>query len=311
MWTKDRYWAVQRIGSVDWLLAGAGFLLVQLLTCGTSLAGGGGFWTPLIERLAAKGEDRAELERLFSRQEVTFEERIMPLKVVPGKRKPDYSKFLQPARLQRAYRFLKENYDLLHEVERRYGVPKEVKVAILLVETDFGRYIGNKRAFNVLASMARVTSARDIDRWIPPEIKRDPARMRRLNTRLKKKSRWAFKELQALLRYCRENHMDPLAIRGSIFGAIGYCQFMPSNIFIFGQDGDGDGRIDLFTMEDALASMANYLKKTGWREGLNRSQQERVILKYNHSRPYARTVIEVAKRLKEMERRDSSDRVSL
>ncbi len=289
--------------SLSLLLLAAGY--------GPVCAGGAGFWTPLIQRLADSGLDRQELEGLFSRPEVRFEKKIMAIKVVPSHRKPDYSKFLRPDRLNRAYRFLKEHYELLDEMERRYGVPKEVKVAVLLVETDFGRYLGKRRAFNVLASMARVRSVQDIYPWIPPEVRRDKARMRRIDRRLKKKSRWAFKELKALLRYCRQNHMDPLAVRGSIFGAIGYCQFMPSNIFIFGQDGDGDGRIDLFTMEDALASMANYLRKTGWRPGLNRRQQERVILKYNHSRPYARTVIEVARRLREMERRESGNRASL
>ncbi len=308
---KKRSSGVRRTGWVESIITGLLLLSLQLLVAGTALGAEDGFWSPLIERLALAGEDRGELELLFSRDEVRFEERIMPLKVVPSKRKPDYSKFLRPARLKRAYRFLRENYGLLEDMERKYGVPKEVKVAILMVETDFGRYIGRKRAFNVLASMARVTSVDDISPWLSSEIKNDPARLKRLDARLKKKSKWAFDELKALLRYCRENHMDPLSIRGSIFGAIGYCQFMPSNIFIFGQDGDGDGRVDLFTMEDAIASMANYLKRTGWRSGLSRRQQERVILKYNYSRPYARTVIEVARRLKEMERRESPNRASL
>ncbi len=301
-------------GAWPWAAGVAAALLMLAWAWGAGAAAthhGPRFWRPLIDRLARSGMDRAWLERLFARPEVRFEKRIMAVKVVPSHHRPDYSKFLRKDRLQRAYRFLQDHYTLLERMERRYGVPKEVKVAVLLVETDFGRCLGTRRAFNVLASMARVRSTDQIRPLIPPEVRRDRARMRRLDRRLKDKSRWAFQELKALLRYCRENHLDPLAVRGSIFGAIGYCQFMPSNIYRFGQDGNGDGRIDLFDLEDALASMANYLRQAGWRQGLSRRQQERVILRYNHSRAYAHTVIEVARRLKEMERRESPHSASL
>ena len=88
--------------------------------------------------------------------------------------------------------------------------------------------------------------------------------------------------------------MDPVEIKGSPFGAFGLCQFVPSSVLRFGIDYDRNGKIDLFTLEDALASMANYLVKNGWHRGMSKEEALRCILTYNHSRPYAKTIIEVA-----------------
>jgi membrane-bound lytic murein transglycosylase B len=95
------------------------------------------------------------------------------------------------------------------------------------------------------------------------------------------------------------DNLDPLGIRGSIYGAIGLCQFMPSNVFAYGVDADQDGRIDPFTKADALHSIANYLRGHGWRPGLNREGQHSVIFDYNHSTVYANTVLAVAEKLKD------------
>jgi membrane-bound lytic murein transglycosylase B len=73
---------------------------------------------------------------------------------------------------------------------------------------------------------------------------------------------------------------------------------MPSQAFIFGVDADGDGRVDLFTAVDALHSIANYLKKNGWKCRMNRAQRQKVILSYNHSLIYANTVLAVAEKIR-------------
>jgi membrane-bound lytic murein transglycosylase B len=93
-----------------------------------------------------------------------------------------------------------------------------------------------------------------------------------------------------------------LSIRGSIYGAIGLCQFMPSNVFSYGVDADHDGRIDPFTKADALHSIANYLYGHGWRAGMNREDQHRVIFDYNNSTAYANTVLIVADKIRERNR---------
>ena len=80
-------------------------------------------------------------------------------------------------------------------------------------------------------------------------------------------------------------------------GAVGWPQFLPSSLVKYGVDGDRDGRIDLYEPADAVFSVANYLHGHGWADGLDREAREKVIWTYNHSRPYTKTVIDVAERL--------------
>ena len=112
------------------------------------------------------------------------------------------------------------------------------------------------------------------------------------------KADWAYGELTALLMYADWSEFDPLSIPGSIYGAIGLCQFMPSNVLSYGVDADADGRVDLFSKADALHSIANYLRGYGWKCSMDRTSQLLVILDYNKSLVYANTVLAVAEKLK-------------
>ncbi len=267
--------------------------------CPGGRGGSSALFRPVVERLVADGMDPSKVASLFARREVCFDPKVMPLKLTRKESTLDYGRFLRPERLAVARRFMAQNLELLKEVEGRFGVPKEVKVAILLVETNMGSYTGKKGTFNILASMAAASDISVVEDYLPPALLEDEAMVEGLRKRLKRKSAWAYQELKALVRYCDLRGIDPLSVKGSIFGAVGICQFMPSNILRYGVDFDGDGVVDLFSKGDALASMANYLKEHGWRPGLSPEEQYRVILKYNYSRPYAETVLAVARRLKE------------
>jgi membrane-bound lytic murein transglycosylase B len=270
--------------------------LIYPVSCHASKAMNACVWEPLIQHLIKDGEDEATIRSIFARREVQFDPRVMHRKLSHKESKLDYSKFLRPERLSRARAFLDTHRELLSQIEGEYGVPKEIKVAILLVETDLGRYLGPGRAFNILASMAAATDIDSVKPWLPPELLVSTER-ECVEKKLKDKSQWAYEELRALLIYSGQNQIDPLEIKGSIFGAIGLCQFMPSNALRFGIDQDHNGKIDLFSRADAIASMANYIRNYGWKDNLSRDEQEAVILRYNYSRPYARTVLDVAERL--------------
>jgi membrane-bound lytic murein transglycosylase B len=120
--------------------------------------------------------------------------------------------------------------------------------------------------------------------------------------RCREKSDWAYNELKYLLEYSRINNTDPLSIPGSIYGAIGLCQFMPSNVFLYGIDTDGKGRIDLFSIPDAMNSIANYLHQNGWGCRIDRKNRRQVVMTYNKSQVYANTVLAVADRLQAKKR---------
>lgn len=290
-------------------------VLLILIATGRALAAPD--WKPLTERLAADGFSREAMEALFARPEVLFEPDTMAgkLRALIRSRSPDAAaiteslrkayrrEYLNPLAIARAKTFLADNRALLDDIAARYGVPKEIVVSIFLVETHLGKSTGNRRVFNRLASMARMT---DLD-IVRPHLDASlftPENEAFARRRCREKSDWAYSELKALLLLAAQDGIDPLAFRGSTYGAIGLCQFMPSNVFLYGVDADGDGRIDLFTKPDALHSIANYLRGHGWREGMDRNDQQRVIFAYNHSNVYAGTVLEVAEKIQSHGRKD-------
>lgn len=268
-----------------------------------------GVWEPLVQRLLADGFDPGRTQALFARPELRFDPQVMArkmsalleVKLAPEKPKAEppelYWSYLNPLLIMRARSFLDEQRPTLREARARYGVPEEVLTALLLVETKLGRNLGGKSALATLASMAL---AGDFA-LVSPHIDQgglSPETAQWLVWRTAQKAAWAYKELKALLTYARGAGFDPLSIPGSVYGAIGICQFMPSNAVRFGADQDGDGRVDLFSVGDAVLSTARFLGANGWREGLTREQQLRVLYRYNQSHPYTRTILAVADRLR-------------
>lgn len=213
-----------------------------------------------------------------------------PAKPLPP---PVYPGVVTPANAKRCNDFLNANKAAFAAAERTYGVPREIAVALLFVETRLGDFLGSEKAFRTLASMA---ASREPDQIAEYLAKLPDADQRRdwIRQKMEQRSDWAYREFTALLANARAAGADPLAMPGSIYGAVGLCQFMPSNIALFGADGNGDGVIDLFTVPDAVASLSNYLKKNGWKPGLTRLQQHRVIKSYNRINIYANTILALA-----------------
>ena len=151
------------------------------------------------------------------------------------------SRFLDRTRITGGQRFMAEHMSTLLAAEKQFGVPKEIIVSIIGVETVYGRNTGN---FNTVAALA--TLAFDY----PP---RAPLFRR---------------ELESLFLLAREKGINPLDFKGSYAGAIGLPQFLPSSIRAFAVDFDGDGLIDLRNNPtDAIGSVASYLAQNGWLRG--------------------------------------------
>ncbi len=306
---------IRRVRRRLWIAA---VLLLPLLGPAQSAAAD---WKPLAERLTADGFNQEAMEALFAHPECLFEPDAMAgkLRVLLRSRSAENDSlaatlrkafrrdYLKPWAIARANSYLIENKAVLEEIAVRYGVPKEIIVSILLIETHLGEKTGNRRVFNRLASMARATDLEMVRPYLDVDLL-TPDKEEFARRRCREKADWAYGELKALLHYSAQNGIDPLAIRGSIYGAIGLCQFMPSNVFLYGVDADGDGRVDPFAKPDALHSIANYLRGHGWREGMDRDSQHRIIFAYNNSTVYANTVLAVAEKLRERGRRDPDAR---
>lgn len=160
--------------------------------------------------------------------------------------------------------------DTFKGAEDQYGVEKEVIAAILRVETNFGSSTGTYPILNSLVTIAVVENRR---------------------------SKWAQDEVVQLLKVCRQQGTDPFSIRGSWAGAFGISQFIPSSYVKFAVDGNGDGTVDLFTMSDAVVSVANYLKAHGWEKD-KESRKWQAVYAYNHCDNYVKAVFAYAKALK-------------
>ena len=211
--------------------------------------------------------------------------------------KATYDRFLAPASVRKAQKFLDENREWLAGTEKKFKVEAQVITAIFLVESDLGRYPGRYSLLQVFISLASCNQEEHLGR-VYRELKPkfpdlDYAWLKR---RARKKSAWGYTQLVALLQL--SDRLDVDAVKGSWAGAFGICQFIPSSCLSYAVDGSGDGRIDLYDFEDAAASVANYLKAHGWRPGLNVKQQEKVVLSYNHSRLYCETIVALAGKLR-------------
>ncbi len=156
------------------------------------------------------------------------------------------SRFIDPVRIQAGVKFWRENAAALEKAETQFGVPAEIIVGIIGVETIYGRDMGNFRVMDALATLA-------FD--FPKSPKRD-------------RSTFFRDELEQFLSLTHRTNRDPLEPRGSYAGAMGLGQFMPSSWVKYAIDFDGDGKLDLFNSPtDAIGSVANYFKSFGWQTG--------------------------------------------
>jgi membrane-bound lytic murein transglycosylase B len=159
------------------------------------------------------------------------------------------SRFIDATRIAAGVRFWQEHGATLERAEKDYGVPPEIIVGILGVETIYGRQMGDFRVLDALATLAFDFPAN--------------------HPRAEERSRYFRGELEQFLAYHQARHTSPLNPRGSYAGAWGMPQFMPSSLVRWGVDYDGDKVIDLAgSADDAIGSVANYFKGYGWIPGM-------------------------------------------
>jgi membrane-bound lytic murein transglycosylase B len=194
--------------------------------------------------------DPAALHALFAR--VSYSQTAVKL-VTPSPTpsiknwKVYQARFLDPVRVAAGVRFWRNNAATLQRAYEQFGVPPEVVVGILGVETIYGRYMGNFRVLDAITTLAF-------------DYPNTPNRAEREQT--------FRKNLEDYLVWTRDSQIDPTSVLGSYTGAIGIPQFLPSSIVQYAISYDGNKQIDLRTSQaDAIGSVANYLKQNGWENG--------------------------------------------
>ena len=184
----------------------------------------------------------AQAQRLAAVQKL-----IMPPPAGTAKNWAAYrARFIEPQRIQQGLDFWRQNEAWLQEADERWGVPAEVVVAIVGVETFYGRVTGTFRVIDALATLS----------FDFPTGRRD-------------RSAFFREELEEFFVWCQREGVDPLTVKGSFAGAMGLPQFMPGSINRFAVDFDGDGHVDLRrSPADVVGSVAHYLARHGWQRGL-------------------------------------------
>ena len=194
------------------------------------------------EMVQKHGYPPAALRRLFS----TVQSRPSVIRAIstPGTARPWYEfrrSAITPVRIEGGVRFWQQNQAVLEKARREFGVPEEILVATIGIETVYGRNTGSVKVLDALTTLA-------FD--YPP------------------RAEFFRTELEQYLLLVRENGIDAANTRGSYAGAIGLPQFMPSSYRKHAVDFDGDGRRDLVASRaDAIGSVANYYRSYNWKTG--------------------------------------------
>lgn len=196
----------------------------------------------IAEAAAASGMSITEVSAWLD--QARYQQSIINAITRPAEGKPwkDYRPiFLTDTRIRQGREFLAEHRSELDSVSKRTGVPAEIIVAIIGVETSYGRITGTYRVLDALYTLGFFYPRRE---------------------------EFFRAELMHLFTLAKREKLDLATLKGSYAGAMGWGQFMPSSYLNFGRDGDGDGRVDLrASVRDAFASVANYFIGHGWKTG--------------------------------------------
>ena len=196
----------------------------------------------VAEMVQKHGFETAALRRLFG--QVQARPAVIRAISTPGTARPWHefrSRYVEPARINDGVAFWRGNAATLEKAAREFGVPEEIVVATLGVETFYGRNTGGFKVLDALTMLAF----------------RYPPRAELFRS-----------ELEEFLLLARETGVDAAGIRGSYAGAMGIPQFLPSSYRRHAIDFDGDGKRDIMgSPADAIGSVANYYRSFGWRAG--------------------------------------------
>jgi lytic murein transglycosylase len=259
------------------------FLFVLLLALPASAAQCGGdfnaFLAAMSREAQAAGVSRATIDQAFAG--VTIDQTVLSFDrrqkgMFHSKSFEEYAATrVIPARIKRAQALMVKHAQLLSRIEARFGVPKEVVVAIWTLETDNGGGdMGKRPVIRTLATLAHDCRRTELFQG----------------------------ELIAALKIVQRGDLPLRDLVGAFAGEIGQTQFLPSSYIKYGVDFDGNGHVDLrHSVPDVLASTANLLKSNGWQAGApygaGTPNFEVAMREWNHSEVYRKTIVLMAERI--------------
>lgn len=222
--------------------------------------------------LACRGISFFDIHRVLSDHRLSYEKKVGRYIRKNPENQLTYGQYrdmlISEYRIKKGREFIRENEELLFEVQGETGVSMHDISAILGIESGYGnkRLQGRFIVFNALYS-----------RYVDFPESRE----------------WMAREMAYLIRFANENDIDVFEVTGSYGGAIGIAQFIPSSLWSLFVDGNKDGKRDPFDLEDAVHSIANYLLDNGY-EYNNKDARYNAIFAYNHSHLYVLAILELS-----------------
>jgi membrane-bound lytic murein transglycosylase B len=251
-------------------------------------------WDYLVGRLRANNVSEKELIAVYT------DSRMPPFSLVPFSVKPKepaaiYDVFNQPKYHQLGASFLDRHKASFDQVETTLGVPREIVTAILVVESQIGKFTGTQMIVYRLSRLASANSPENLTLNYQAQKKLDATiTFADVQRRGRYLEQTFLPEIPALIEIAKKNKLDILSMKGSSAGAFGIPQFLPSAFLRYGRDGNGDGVVSLHDEHDALWSTANYLASFGFRDHIPLQEKRSIIWRYNKSRSYIDAIMRVS-----------------
>jgi peptidoglycan lytic transglycosylase B len=249
-------------------------------------------WRYVVDRLVADGISRDHVVAAFADPQIPPFDGLS-FQLEPRESRARYRLLLSQASRRAASQCRARYAEAFSTAEAREGVPASLIAAIVHVESSCGRTTGKQPVLHRLARLAMANEPANVADNIrrlagnPP----DPVIADRVRARAAYLENTFYPELRGLFTMAERLGLDPLTVQGSGSGAFGFPQFLPTSYLRYGVDGNGDGRVSLYDMDDAAASCARFLAANGWRRGLTAADQRRVLWQYNRSDAYIDTIL--------------------
>ena len=230
------------------------------------------------DHLEGSNVPEAYIREAFTHDEIKIHKEIAEKFARPYEKKTwkVYRKiFVKNSRIAAGAKFYKENIELIKSVSSQYRVDPFIIVTIAGIESNYGSHHSQYSVFNSLYSQIHD---------------------------MPKRAKWASKELAEFIKYCFNDQLDPQEIGGSYAGAFGFGQFIPSSFNNYSVDFNEDGVRQPYDWPDVLASIANYLRRNGYKPNSNNYDRDGDIWKsiyaYNHANNYVMAVLELKNEIK-------------
>ena len=230
------------------------------------------------DHLEGSNVPEAYIREAFTHDEIKIHKEIAEKFARPYEKKTwkVYRKiFVKDSRINAGAKFYKENIELIKSVSSEYRVDPFIIVTIAGIESNYGSHHSQYSVFNSLYSQIHD---------------------------MPKRAKWASKELAEFIKYCFNDQLDPQEIGGSYAGAFGFGQFIPSSFNNYSVDFNEDGVRQPYDWPDVLASIANYLRRNGYKPNSNNYDRDGDIWKsiyaYNHADNYVMAVLELRNEIK-------------